>query len=320
MGNRHNTMNSTKTSFLSFLSARPPLQAGIVTVLVAGLLVAGAARSARAEQEQAGRDAHARLQSIVPLTTAADTALRQLRDQRMTEARIAAQRQNTRGTLTIISEPEGAYVYINGIQFGEAPLSLSEVRIGRYGLRITAGGYAEQSATVDVPGDVPVATTVRLTRQTGRLKLETTPAGLPLRIEQSSSVVLNESFQTIAAVSPCETALPTGFYTVFVQRDGYREFERTVEIRPNETEQCSVTMTPARLVITSTPTGADVYHHGEKVGTTPYTIEAKESISGSFEIRMEGYETDEFYAFTEVGNADTHEAKLVVREPAAPQP
>ena len=312
-------MSSTNTSLLARLLARPPIQAGIVTALVAVLLVVGVVRSARTDQEQAERDAQARLKSIVPLTAAADTALRQLRDQRMAEASLAAQKQNTRGTLTIISEPEGAYVYINGTQFGETPFSLSGMRIGRYELKVAASGFAEQKSTIEVPNSDPITTKVRLVRQTGKLRLETTPAGLPLRIEQSSSLVLNEPFQPITAVAPWETSLPTGFYTVYVQRDGYREVERTVEIGPDATEMCSVAMTPARLEITSTPTGAEVYHYGEKVGTTPCTIEATESISGSFEIRMEGYGTDEFYAFTEVGSTEKHEATLL-REAAEPQP
>jgi len=313
-------MSNSKTSLLMRLLARPPIQAGIVTTLVAALLVVGVVRSARTDREQAERDAQARLNSIVPLTASADTALRQLRDQRMAEASLAAQKQNTRGTLTIISEPEGAYVYINGTQLGETPCSLPDMRIGRYDLKVVASGFAEQKSTIEVPSGAPLTTTVRLVRQIGKLRIETTPAGLPLRIEQSSSLVLSESFQPITAVAPCETSLPTGFYTVYVQRDGYREVERTVEIGPDATELCSVTMTPARLEITSTPTGAEVYHYGEKVGATPYTIEAPESISGSFEIRLEGYETDEFYAFTEVGSTDKHEAKLQLREAAEPQP
>lgn len=288
----------------------PPLQAGIATALVAVLLGLGYFLATRTDPVLEKREASSRLETATALAASADADLRLLRERQATEAVRAAQRETARGTLAIATEPEGASLYLNDVPMGSAPTTLSDLRLGRYDLRATLDGFTEQNLTLDVPEGATTVPSIRLARATGKLKIDTIPTGLPLRIERYDSPVADEPFETIKAVAPYETMLPTGSYSVYTTRAEYPEAVTNASVPADGVEALKINMTPAHIEITSMPSGADVFRGEEKVGTTPYIHESNETIRGTFEIRMAGYESGTVYAGVDRGSVYKLEVQL----------
>jgi hypothetical protein len=62
----------------------------------------------------------------------------------------------------VTSEPAGARVTVNGIGWGQTPVTIRNLTLGPHTLRLTSDGYRSVQRTVQVTGDQPSAT-VRVT-------------------------------------------------------------------------------------------------------------------------------------------------------------
>jgi len=68
-------------------------------------------------------------------------------------ARLEAALVGEQGSLRVTSEPAGAHVFIDGVERGQTPLTVSDLSPGSHTVRLAAAGYAERSDTVEVePG------------------------------------------------------------------------------------------------------------------------------------------------------------------------
>jgi cytoskeletal protein RodZ len=70
----------------------------------------------------------------------------------------------TEGQLTIVSEPPGARVTVNGVGWGSTPLTIRYLPLGQKRVRVTKDGYISQERTMSVDGRRPSAT-LRVTLQ-----------------------------------------------------------------------------------------------------------------------------------------------------------
>jgi hypothetical protein len=66
------------------------------------------------------------------------------------------------GQIRVTSEPAGARVTVNGIGWGQTPVTIRNLTLGPHTLRLTSDGYRSVQRTVQVTGDQPSAT-VRVT-------------------------------------------------------------------------------------------------------------------------------------------------------------
>lgn len=62
----------------------------------------------------------------------------------------------------VVSEPPGARVTVNGVGWGETPLTIPYLALGEKRVRLTKTGYVSAERTVRIDGQHPNAT-VRLT-------------------------------------------------------------------------------------------------------------------------------------------------------------
>jgi hypothetical protein len=69
--------------------------------------------------------------------------------------------------LRVITDPPGARVTVDGVGWGQSPLTIRALRAGTRLVRVTLDGYATQQRRVVMPDDAP-RTTVRITLRPAR--------------------------------------------------------------------------------------------------------------------------------------------------------
>jgi hypothetical protein len=139
------------------------------------------------------------------------------------------------GRLQVRSSPTRARVLVNGAGRGVTPLTLRELPLGSYTIRVERDGYAPAERRVRLTAGRPSASlTVPLTRQPapppggapgrGSLVVETRPAGARVFVDGR-----------LAGTAPMAIPdLPAGPVSVRIEREGYRTWTSTVQIAAGE--------------------------------------------------------------------------------------
>jgi formylglycine-generating enzyme required for sulfatase activity len=193
---------------------------------------------------------------------------------------------NAKGRLIIRTDPPAAEVRVRGFAVQKGPLAtLKEVKIGKYPITVTALGYEDFHAEAEVKENDLAELTATLIRSTGALQIESVPPGLTYEAQGETPERLERSGRTPAKLAD----LPTGFYRVTVQRDGWAQpVMDTALVERQKTAVVSAEFATGTLIVTSDPEGAVVVQNGKEVGRTPWR---SESVPGdyAFEVRLNGY-------------------------------
>jgi hypothetical protein len=72
------------------------------------------------------------------------------------------------GRLTMVSNPAGAQVFLDGKPLGTAPVAAADLRAGSHVLRMDLAGYERWSAAVQVVSNKTVNITARMQPSTSR--------------------------------------------------------------------------------------------------------------------------------------------------------
>ena len=96
---------------------------------------------------------------------------------------VSAQMEMLPGSLSIESEPTGAALFINGIDYGVTPYKREAIEAGEYTVRLSKEGYdtLEQSITVH-PGE-PMNRTFTLDSNLGNIILSVNPPGMNVYLD-----------------------------------------------------------------------------------------------------------------------------------------
>ena len=174
------------------------------------------------------------------------------------------------GAAAVVTEPEGAELFVAGQARGTTPVMVGELAAGRsHSVLLKAPGYTPHVVvfTVDEGGQVPI--TVRLSPSdvdgaTKRdLHIESSPTGASVHIDGGR-----------AGSTPLFRRLNSGDRTHLVlDRAGYKPFETPVAVGPAAvTVMATLEQLPAQfgfLSLVSTPAKAKVYIGNSEVGRTP---------------------------------------------------
>jgi tetratricopeptide (TPR) repeat protein len=156
-------------------------------------------------------------------------------------------------TVKVASSPEGADVFFDKDSDPQPKKTnaVFEIEPGEHTVRVKLEGYATESRPVDVPADgsgVPSVTfelkrspvtppTTASPRGTSRppatyKPVEPMPVTRTLRVESDpgpATIILNDQ---VKGQTPKDFDLPPGKYTVRLQGEKYKDWERTVELTP----------------------------------------------------------------------------------------
>jgi len=147
--------------------------------------------------------------------------------------------------LVIRSNPGAAKVYIDGIDRGYTPLSMENIRPGRYGVRLQKDGYSDRVFRVSVRAGSVTNVSIELQEAIGRVLLKIRPAeGSPgpekLPLDPQISVD-GRSFSQPAM------ELQVGFRNILVRSFGWEDASVTVYVEEGSYNEPELIMKPARF-------------------------------------------------------------------------
>lgn len=139
------------------------------------------------------------------------------------------------GSLSIVTNPTNANLYLNGIYQGSSPRSINSVAIGTHELKVNLDGYYESTQLVSIFAGQTTSVYINLIpinqqTETGSLKITTYPSGADIRI---NNVLVGSSPLTI-------NNLPVGYQYLKASKTGYNEYSEAILIYNGLTSEWNI--------------------------------------------------------------------------------
>jgi formylglycine-generating enzyme required for sulfatase activity len=262
---------------VSATKSRRPLYAGLAALALAGLGAGYYFQNYAPEQRR--RAEIARLEA----EGKAAEALKLKTDGEL-ESLLAARLAAARGGVIVKTIPAAAEVTVGALEHGLSPVTIKEAKLGRYPVKVRLAGYEDWSGEVEVKENEFSEVSATLVRSTGSVTISSEPAGL--------LYVLTGKEKTERGTTPAKVgAVPTGDYSVTLQRNGWPEVKQTLRVERGAEARASAEFPSGSLEITSMPSGAEVYAEGKKIGATPLSYRELPPSTYAYEFRLKGYKT-----------------------------
>jgi hypothetical protein len=128
-------------------------------------------------------------------------------------------------TLKVLTKPEEAEVYIDGVFKGETPLTIKNIEAGFWDMTLEKDGYYPHEITLEVPEGKTVIYEKELVRVTGFLSIYTDQKDVIIEIDTLTIKSENNSvfFQ-----------LPVGNYYIKIKKFGYQLVDKKITIKKRE--------------------------------------------------------------------------------------
>ncbi|MDI6752076.1 MAG: PEGA domain-containing protein [bacterium] len=207
-----------------------------------------------------------------------------------------------KGSIEISSEPTSSDIFVNGIQKGKSPLTVSNIPLEKYEIRITKEGYLEWT------GDVELSLKKRKEQIIANLSLIPAPIGIATVTTIGTGTLFVKTSPVAAvyvdgkAIRRMPVILDEGVHTITVSKDGYYTFRRQIEITSGEKLQvvANLSLKAGSLFIDSIPRFAEVIFEGQSKGKTPVLIPDLPSFQAfRIKIKKEGFAEWRGMTFTE---------------------
>jgi hypothetical protein len=162
------------------------------------------------------------------------------------------------GSLSVVSIPNAARIYINGEFKGEAPVNLPTIAPGAYNLRAEIRGHAEETRTVNVARGASVVEEFRLERNSGILQIVTRPAGVRVNINgEFLGTTQPRDRETDVVSQPLQIdMLSQGTHTLQLVRQGYSFETKRIVITKDQVTALDETLRRLFIPNTIVKTGA----------------------------------------------------------------
>jgi hypothetical protein len=215
------------------------------------------------------------------------------------------------GSINVNTVPTGADIYVDGHFIAESPHVVTNLAPGSHTVRLHKAGYDEYLRTVTVTAGGQTPITVTFTAQhssLGSIEVGSTPGG--------SSVYLDGKYMGQAPVGSYFdlTSVAEGSHTIRITHTDYNDYTQTVYVKGGNVVTVNAQLTPnapsptpdttGQIVISSTPTGADVYLDDVFRGITPVTLSDITAGSHTVTVKQTGY-TDSSQTVTVTGGQST---------------
>lgn len=187
------------------------------------------------------------------------------------------------GNISIISDPTGVEVFLDGEKKGTTNLELNEVLSGNYSISLKKSEYKDTVFTVEVDENQSLSFDIFMkeTNPKGKITVTSDPSGASIFINNSST-----GQKTPATFSNMER----GEYNFSLRLNLYDNSNFVIDLAKDQTvsqnSKLQVASSAGILFINSTPTGAKIYIDDTNTGkVTPDTI--KPVVPGEHSVKLE---------------------------------
>lgn len=193
---------------------------------------------------------------------------------------IAAVSVQTR--VNISSQPSGATVFVDGVNRGQTPLMLFDLKIGRHNLKYRLHGYVEADDTFLLDEGSVVDCNGILEEELGLLLLKTDPEGCKITID---GLAAGETPRFISTLTTRNS------HTVRFSKPGYRN--QTISVKFNGREPIvreeKLMLDSGVVNLLTDPAGAEVTVNGIVRGHTPLLVRDIPKGTALVKLMLEGY-------------------------------
>jgi len=169
------------------------------------------------------------------------------------------------GRLTVITQPEGARMEIDGEAVGRTPIKGHKLSPGTHELVARAERHRVARETVEIEGmNREQSVTIELTPAWAEVRFASEPHDAEVAVDGE-----------VLGRTPLTAEIGAGRRDVAVSADGYQTWRRTIQVEPGEPmtlDDIALERARARLRVRSRPSGARILVAGEPAGTTPATV------------------------------------------------
>ena len=186
----------------------------------------------------------------------------------------ATQVEATTGILLVRSDPNGATVYVDGIEKGATLLQIADIGVGDHEIRLEKNLYYGYTEITNIQPDVISEVQAELKPNFGELSVNSVPTGAVVMIDGQVKGKTPYSIDQIKS----------GSYNIQVSKDLYHTHEENFIITDGSENTRDIRLTPAfgKLTVKTNPTGAEVRIDGQGRGSTPFELD--ELPSGNYHL------------------------------------
>ncbi|MFA4829644.1 MAG: PEGA domain-containing protein [Thermodesulfovibrionales bacterium] len=186
----------------------------------------------------------------------------------------------TIGSLSIISEPTVATVYLNGKLVGATPLQLKDIPVGEHTVVISKSGYIESTQKAIVKGSEITEVIIRLAPVIYSVRLFSVPENAEVFWDETARGATPLVIENITA----------GIHKIRIVKEAHEEQKDTIDVQIPVTEK-TYRLTPhtGSLSIKTDPPGVEVIIDNRNIGATPLTVSALPVKQYAVKLKKEGY-------------------------------
>jgi formylglycine-generating enzyme required for sulfatase activity len=191
------------------------------------------------------------------------------------------------GYLNISSQPiENVAIVLNGNMLGKTPINTLELEAGTYALEASSERYQPYTTQLIIEGK----------SVTQELNIELLPDWVEVIIDSKPSgaeIWLNGEHK---GLTPQSLELDTGQYHLDLRHPDYMPFTKDFSVDASQLFELPVAelfTKPSRIIVTSTPTSANVSIAGKKQGVTPFTQNVNPNTKVNITLSKPGYKSNQ---------------------------
>tara|TARA_Y100001958_G_scaffold145046_1_gene123461 strand:+ start:1859 stop:3601 length:1743 start_codon:yes stop_codon:yes gene_type:complete len=190
----------------------------------------------------------------------------------------------TYGNIDIISEPLGADVLIDLVEYGVTPKTIEKIETGPHNLILNFPGYERLQKRIMVLENQTVSVSEYLVPKTGSLFILTEPPGANVYLDNITK-----------GQTPLDLInLPVKDYIIKVELDDYQKIERRISVQygENTTQKYNLDPLPGKLSLFTTPPSANININGKNYKSGSNGIASIELPVGRYNLKItkKGYE------------------------------
>jgi len=214
------------------------------------------------------------------------------------------------GSIRVLSNVNGAHVFLDGTDMGKVPVDIKDAKPGEHIIDVKAPGYQDREEKVTVNAGSAAILKLDLNpvapKDNGKLKIVSPVPNADVFLDGAS-----------VGKVPVEKQIASGDHFVVVQLEGYKKFEVKVRIEPGQTQTISAELKAVgALRILSTPPGAQVLINGMPQGHTPLELNELEVGATVIQVEAEGFKPYSETINIQGGKSSVIQANLEVLGPS----